>query len=348
MRLKIKPLFNFITLATSLLLLNSTHSLAFDPIQEVQEQLKTGAKTEKSANSETAGTEQSTNSDTEAETNTESDDKKADPESIKDTDTAEDEHQHHVIITPPVDSFEQQQQDIKHYLSQEKISPILVGSESYLTAINEHTTAINKGVMVLIPDWQQSIATPNALNQLRKDMPQHGWTTITLHPPSKPENYPSKAFMAQERSTEDSDTLTSYSKKFADIMLAVIEKAKSYPGVIIVVAEGSNSAVLLDIYQQALVPAPAAFVMLSSYMPTMPASDKIAQHLAETDYPILDLYLKRDHRLVLANAKIRKDAAKRELKVYYRQKQLSNQVTGYYPKNTLTTEIISWLSAIGW
>jgi hypothetical protein len=131
-------------------------------------------------------------------------------------------------------------------------------------------------------------------------------------------------------------------------MLAVIDKAKTYPGVIIVVAEGNHSAVLLDIYQQNLVGSPGGFVMLSSYMPTIPASDKIAQQLAITDYPILDLYLKRDHRLVLANAVIRKHAAKRQLKVYYRQRQLNNQVTAYYPKNTLTTEIINWLSAIGW
>ncbi|ASP46396.1 DUF3530 family protein [Cognaticolwellia beringensis] len=338
MRLKIKPLFSFIILATSILLVNSSQSLAFDPFQEVQEPLKTVEKTE---NTTKKGSEATKSTEPEVEVeNTE-------VESIKGTE-AEDEHQHHVIINPPVNSFEQQQQDIKHYLSQEKISSIVVDSENYLTAVNAHTTAINKGTLLLIPDWQQSIATPNALNQLRKNMPQHGWTTITLHPPSKPENYPSQALMVQERSTEDIETLTSYGKKLADIMLALIEKAKSYPGVIIVVAEGNHSAVLLDIYQQALVGAPAAFVMLSSYMPTIPASDKIAQQLAATDYPILDLYLKRDHRLVIANANIRKNAAKRALKVYYRQKQLSNQVTGYYPKNTLTTEIISWLSTIGW
>lgn len=259
-----------------------------------------------------------------------------------------DEHQHQVVIEPPVDIFQQQQQDIKHYLTQEKINTILVGADSYLTEINEYTTPVNKGIMVLIPDWQQSIATPNALNQLRKNMPSQGWTTLTLHPPNKPQSYPSKALTATERQTQDTETLASYSKKFAEIMLATIEQAKGYPGAIIVIAQGSNSAVLLDIYQQGLVGSPAALVMLSSYMPTQPASEKLAQQLAVTEYPILDLTLKRDHYLVHANAILRKDSAKRAMKVYFRQKQLNNQAIGYYPKNSLTKEIISWLSSMGW
>ncbi|TWX70185.1 DUF3530 family protein [Colwellia sp. C1TZA3] len=327
MRLNIRPIFLFITLS---LLVNSAHSWAMEsappekPTENTEQTKSTSSTAPKS-------TEADTNTETEASTAS----TKAD-------------HPSKVMINAPIDAFEQQQQDIKHYLAQEKITPLLVGSNRYLTVISEHTTAINKGVMVLIPDWQQSIATPNALNQLRNNMPQHGWTTITLHPPRKPQSYPSQALTAQERNTENIKTLTNYEKKFAEVMQAVITKAKNYPGVIIVVAEGNHSAVLLDIYQQALVAEPSALVMLSSYMPTLPENDKIAQQLALTNYPILDLYLQRDHRLVIANAKMRKNSAKRAMKIYYRQRQLSNQVTGYYPKNSLTNAIINWLSAIGW
>jgi len=328
MRLKIKPIFLFVTLIALSLLVSQTHVLAFESMQEGQQE-------------QAGNTEQKDNSSSTTTKSTET-------TAASTTKTSEDVKKPKVIIKDPVNAFEQQQQDIEHYLVQEKITPLLVGPENYLTVVNKHTTAMNKGVMVLIPDWQQSIATPNALNQLRENMPQHGWTTITLHPPHKPKNYPSQAFTKEERSTQDSETLSGYSKKFAEIMSAVIAKAKSYPGVIVVVAEGNHSAILLDVYQQALVDAPSAFIMLSSYMPTLPENDKIAQQLALTDYPILDLYLKRDHRLVLANAKMRKDSARREMKIYYRQQQLSNQATGYYPKNSLTSAIINWLSAIGW
>jgi len=83
-------------------------------------------------------------------------------------------------------------------------------------------------------------------------------------------------------------------------------------------------------------------------MPTMSESTKLAQQLAATDYPIFDLYLQRDHYLVQANAKARKHAATKEMKAYYRQKQLNNRTTGYYPETTLTREVLGWLSSIGW
>ena len=338
MRLNIIPFVFFIFLAVDSLQVNIAFALPFQASQESQEQ-----QIEKTLNVDSSSTEA-----------TESNTKAANAEiSPTDTDatkekTPKDDHQHQVVINPPVDIFQQQQQDIKHYLAQEKISPLVVGSNSYLIATNEYTTPVNKGIMVLIPDWQQSIATPNALNQLRKNMPSKGWTTITLHPPNKPQGYPSQALTAAERQTQDTETLASYSKDFAEIMLATIEQAKGYPGAIIVIAEGSNSAVLLDIYQQGLVGSPAAMVMLSSYMPTQPASEKLAQQMADTDYPILDLTLKRDHYLVHANATLRKDLAKKSMKIYFRQKQLSNQMIGYYPKGSLTKEIISWLSSMGW
>ena len=40
--------------------------------------------------------------------------------------------------------------------------------------------------------------------------------------------------------------------------------------------------------------------------------------------------------------------AKQELKAYYRQRQISNTVTGYYPNQALLSQINSWLKAIGW
>lgn len=331
MRLKIPALYFFILLMTLSLLTELSFALSFSP-QEVAKQEQQSLVTEQK-DSDEAAVEQSSTAETPA------------TKPVINTDKP---HQHPVIINAPVDAFEQQQQDIKHYLTQEPISTLMVGEDKYLLATSKHTSAINKGVMVLIPDWQQSIAEPNALSQLQQNMPQHGWTTISLHPPHKPANYPSQAYTIKERSADNSESLTNYGKKFADIMQALMEQAKSYPGAIIVVAEGSHSAVLLDIYQQALVDAPSAMVMLSSYMPTLPESDKLAQQLAIADYPVFDLFLKRDHHLVVANAKKRKDLAKRAMKIYYRQKQLHNQVTGYYPKNSLTKEIISWLSAIGW
>lgn len=319
MRLNTSPIILFFSLALLSLCMTSSYSFAFSASPEEEKE-------------KTTSTEKKESEDTEKKT-----------DNVQQINVVK-----KIDIAAPIDTFKQQQEDIEHYLTQEKIVPLLVGPDSYLTAINESITGVNKGVMVLIPDWQQSIATPNALNQLRENMPQHGWTTITLHPPHQPSDYPSQALTSEDRQKQNTESLTKYSKNLADIMLAVIEKAKNYPGVIIVVAEGSHAALIVDICQQGLVSSPSAMVMLSSYMPTMPESTKLAQQLAATDYPIFDLYLQHDHYLVLANTQARKNAATKEMKAYYRQKQLNNRTTGYYPETTLTREVLGWLSSIGW
>ncbi|MGB1263853.1 MAG: DUF3530 family protein [Cognaticolwellia sp.] len=337
MRLLLPAKLWFLTLAILTLAIISPTSLAFY-VPQLAEQ----------APEQAVSTKQTENSTPETKKTPASEADKTDTSEPIVNDNAEHDHNHEVVIAPPVDAFVQQQQDIKHYLAQEKIAPLTVADETYLTVINEYSTAVNKGVLVLVPDWQKSIASPNAFNHIRAELPQKGWTTLTLHPPHKPDNYPSSAFTAAERSNENSESLALYGKKLADVMQAVIEQAKTYAGVIVFVVEGNHGALMLDIYQQALLETPSAVVMLSSYMPTQTGNEKLAQHMAASDYPILDLYLQHDHRLVLANAKTRKASAKKAMKVYYRQRQLSNRVSGYYPKNGLTTAIISWLRALGW
>ena len=105
---------------------------------------------------------------------------------------------------------------------------------------------------------------------------------------------------------------------------------------------------MIECIAEKLIDAPAALVMLSGYIPSEAQNSKLTEQVAMSDYPMLDLYLQYDNRLVLANAKNRKDRANNEMKISYRQKQLYNRVTGYYPKQTLTREIIGWLKSEGW
>ncbi len=300
-----------------------------------------------SSTDKTANKKSSADSPNDASDNKPSDDNSASNESGTEKDPIETEKDKR-IINPPIDAFKQQQQDLKHYLDSDDVEAILVGTDEFIMLTDKHKTAINKGVMILVPDWQQSAASPNAIKQLRDNMPEQGWTTLTVHPPHQLGNYPSQALTAEERLKENADNLADYQKKLSSVVEAITNKAKNYPGVILIVAEGQHAALIVDMIQNLLIEPPAALVMLSSYMPTGAENTKLAEQVAVSDYPILDLYLKHDHRLVLASTKNRKTRTKNEMKVYYRQKQLSNQTTGYYPKYSLTREIIGWLKSIGW
>jgi len=253
-----------------------------------------------------------------------------------------------IKINAPVDEFSQQKTDIEHYLNTEQITPLLVGTDEYLTVIETNTTANSKGVMILVPDWQQNATSSKALNYLSKELPLQGWTTITVHPPSKPEGYPSIALNIDEQIKENSKAIEQCQKNLAAVMLSVNEKAKTYPGIIVVVAQGHHAPLLVNIYQQTPNDKPTALVMLSGYLNTDVENIQSAKNLAQTDLPILDLSLQRDHHLVASNVQLRKKFANQELKTHFRQKKFNNMATSNYPKSPLLKEINGWLKSIGW
>ena len=253
-----------------------------------------------------------------------------------------------IEIAPPIDAIEQKKSDLNHYLPEKTVQTVLAGPNDHITLIETNQTANSKGVMVLLPDWHQTAASPKAMNDLRAKFPQQGWTTITLQPPSKPDNYPSLSLKSEQRAQENLDILTAYQEELSAILTAVIEQAKTYPGIIVVVAEGRNGAILPSIYQKELSEEPMALITLSAYLDDDSSSEIAAKNLAQIDLPVLDFILKTDNGLILQNAELRKKHVNQALKSYYRQKQLHNIHTGYYPKNQLLKEISGWLKSIGW
>ena len=248
-------------------------------------------------------------------------------------------------ISLPVDLHQQYQSDLNHYT---QTDDMLVGSKNITTLFSASNSANNKGVAILFPDWQQPAITPKSLAFLHESMPEHGWATITIQPLNKPNNYPSNALEANTRIEENTKALNDYQEQLTEIYLAVMEKAAAMPGLILLVSEGNNAAVLTKIANQANTLKPNAMVLLSAYQSTQVDDKAFAKQLAMSDIPVLDLYLKQDNQQVKPSALMRKKQAAIDLKVVYRQKQLSNFTPTYYPQNQLLKEIQGWLKVIGW
>ncbi|HCM48117.1 MAG TPA: DUF3530 domain-containing protein [Colwellia sp.] len=256
-------------------------------------------------------------------------------------------------VPKPIALTKQYKDDLKHYLTAEQIKPLLAGPDSYLTLVKKYTSDNSKGVAILLPEWQQGATNPKALNYLRNILPSKGWNTIAIQPSNKPENYPSAAITVEEQKKENKLALDDYKNKLSTMLNAVMNSAKEYPGIVLVIAQGNNAALLVDLYSQEDSQRPNALIMLSSYRQSNhtlvnSVNEDFARQLAFTELPVLDLYLKHDNPLVLAKAAQRKSFAKQEMKVYFRQRQLNNNVTGYYPEEELLSQINSWLKAIGW
>ncbi len=276
------------------------------------------------------------------------DEKKQDEQANTETSKAQLIPRSDIKIAAPVDEHQQKVSDLKHYLPEQNIQPVLAGPEDHITLVNTNASANNKGVMLLLPDWQQSATSPKAMAHLREILPLKGWTTITIQPLAKPENYPSHAIEKTQQAQENKQALESYQQSLAKVLTAVTEQAKSYPGIIVMVAEGHNAALLFSIYQQQMSELPSAFIALSAYLNDDIANEQSAMHLAQLGLPVLDLYLKTDNRLIRQNVLLRKKLVNQELKSYFRQEQIFNSHTGYYPKASLIKEITGWLKTIGW
>jgi hypothetical protein len=213
-----------------------------------------------------------------------------------------------LTIPSPVSIEQQHKADISHYFPTNRVAPILAGPDDYLTLVNENTSVNNKGVAILLPDWQQGAVNPKALNFLRTALPKQGWTTISIQPANKPSNFPSTALKISEQQQANKKIIDAYKTKLSALINAVVTKSKDYPGIVIIIAQGNHGAMLVDIFeQQSSKPnstTPNALILLSSYLLNSnelidETNTNFAKALAYSEYPVLDLYLKYDNKLLI-------------------------------------------------
>jgi hypothetical protein len=253
-----------------------------------------------------------------------------------------------IKIVQPINAFDQHKEDLHHYLSKNKTQLINTGSNEYILIEESSSTQNSKGVAILIPDWQQGLTSPKAMNDLRKNLPDQGWGTFSVQSPNKPKNYPSNALSITKRAEQNKMALMPYRNELKSLIMEVMKKAGNYPGIFLVITQGSQAALLVDLYKNNPDLSPTALVILSAGMYTRLENESFAKNVSISTLPVLDLVLKKDNPLVLNNAQMRKKYTTKEMKVFYRQKMLTNMVSGYYPEKTLLVEINGWLKTIGW
>ncbi|REL36803.1 DUF3530 family protein [Thalassotalea euphylliae] len=251
-------------------------------------------------------------------------------------------------IRPPVSLIEQFTQDIERSLDSGLVNPMLAGTEDFLTILQPDNHSTDRGIAILLPEWNQAATDTRAINYLRQHLPNEGWTTIAIQPITKPENYPSQQLKPSLAAEENKEMLTKYAEQLAPMLTSVMEKAAEYPGVFLVIAQGNNAAILLDLYEQAAVEQPNALITLSAHRQSAAGNQRLAEQIAGSELPVLDIVLKKDVHWIKYFAQDRQKAAKRELKPIYRQRELTNFRAGYYPEERLAKEIKGWLTTVGW
>lgn len=250
--------------------------------------------------------------------------------------------------------------DLRRALFSDEYSTIKVAEQDMVLIIQENTTAISRGVAMLITDSGASLSSQQGLAPLVKQLRNLGWVTMLVPSPTSDLFLPEENVEAEQLENPPTSSIKSSVSQFNQqifdqhlerlslIMQAALERAKAYPGFVLVIAQGTSAATLTQLYAENKINAPDALVVISPYWPDRKFNNQLANFLANTPMPVLDIYSQWDNSWSQASTKMRKIAAIRALKLQYRQREIIGVGLTQQPASYVSKEIYGWLSHMGW
>ena len=250
--------------------------------------------------------------------------------------------------------------DLRRALFSDEYSTIKVAEQDMLIIIKENTTAISRGVAMLITDSGTSMSSQQGLAPLVQQLSNLGWVTMLVPSPASDLFLPEESVTAEQQENPQTSAIKSSVSQFNQqvfdehlerlslIMQAAQAQARTYPGFVLVIAQGTSAASLSQLYAENKINAPDALVVISPYWPDRKFNNQLANFLANTPMPVLDIYSQWDNSWSLASTKMRKTAAIRALKMQYRQREIIGVGLVQQPASYVSKEIYGWLSHMGW
>ena len=287
--------------------------------------------------------------------------------------------------------------DLQRELFSDQYQSVEIGDQSFIYLLQENTTAITRGVAVLLADSGVTVAKKQGFVPLAQELNKLGWVTIILPAPeiaftpvvtentatedtestevattyinpaedndtapenndTTPENNQAETDVALDNvdinksvvSSMNETAFLQHEQQLIALLQAAVEKSQEYPGFLLVISEGTSAAWLSKIYAEQSLATPDGFVTISPYWPDRKFNQLLAQWLADTPMPVLDLYNQWDNEWARQTVTQREIAAIRSLKLQYRQRQLLGVDTPLQNSAYLSKEIYGWLSHMGW
>lgn len=274
-----------------------------------------------------------------------------------------------IDLPPPRNIAVSQQikKDIQRVLEPDRYQTALVGEDEVLLVINQADTAIVRGVAVIVAEAGQNSLNNYALASMVKPLNGYGWVTILLPAPSIglegvvnfPSAMPSSSSDALATAAEplppytrgnsitDEGFLT-HERRMQQLMTAAVGYSRQYPGFFLVIAKGTSAAWLSKIYADPKADQPDALVAIAVNWPDHRLNKSIPQLIATIPAPVLDIYSQWDSGWTIKTAEQRAIAAKRSLKLHYRQREVIGQKSDPNTFIQISKEIHGWLTHMGW
>jgi hypothetical protein len=275
--------------------------------------------------------------------------------------------------------------DIQRGLFADSYQSFDVDEQSIIYILQENTTAITRGVAVLIADSGIPIVGNEGFAALANELNKIGWVTILLPAPDTsfmstfsqeatilddgatesgtPENTPTEAQVTSPSTaiadididisksavtTIDEQTFVKHEQQLVSLLQAAIEKSQDYPGFFLVISKGTSAAWLSKIYAENTLDMPDAFVVISPYWPDRKHNQRLPEWIANTSMPVLDLYSDWDNGWAQKTVSQREIAAVKSLKLQFRQRKLLGFNTYQQHSAYISKEIYGWMSHMGW
>lgn len=278
--------------------------------------------------------------------------------------------------------------DIQRGLFSDNYQSFDIDSQPIIYVLQENTTAITRGVAVMIADSGISIVGQEGFSDLANELNKIGWVTLLLPAPDvafiptigQQANITDDAATTAQVETTDLETKTTaetqkpnpssqitnldisksavtsideqafvkHEQQLVALLQAAFEKSQEYPGFFLVISKGTSAAWLSKIYAENTLNMPDAFVAISPYWTDRKRNQSLPEWIANTSMPVLDLYSDRDNEWARRTVAQREIAAIKSLKLQYRQRKLLGFNQHRQHNAYISKEIYGWISHMGW
>jgi hypothetical protein len=273
--------------------------------------------------------------------------------------------------------------DIQRGLFSDTYQSFDIDNQQIVYVLQENTTAMTRGVAVMVADSGIPIVGQEGFAALAKEMNKIGWVTILLPAPdtglirtisqeiAKPEDNATVAetetnpptdiqagnssaateildISKSAATTIDNQAFVKHEQQLISLLQAARDKSQEFPGFFLVISKGTSAAWLSKIYAESSLDNPDAFVVISPFWPDRKHNQQLPEWVANTSMPVLDLYSSLDNGWAQKTVSQRAVAAIKSLKLQYRQRELLGFNIHHQHSAYISKEIYGWISHMGW
>ncbi len=243
--------------------------------------------------------------------------------------------------------------DIQRFLPSDEVRTLLAGEDEFISLYRQSMAASQRGIVLIIPDWQHLPTNNAGINFLRKQLNDIGYATLAMtmpdidwHPADIAISEPSES--SEPESTTQSDeqaapppaqtqqtphfvtaepnvseaVLDDYKLKLIARFNALYTSALDESDHIIVVAQGASAGLLIEHYASFPAHELSAFISLGSYLPNSIRNQHLNATLSTISPPLLDIFYSDGNPDTLQSVTDRKRWVIKHAKYDYRQREL--------------------------